>query len=690
MEGGLGLNFKEKRCVVGLAIKEMDKEKKKGITKEKALVHGVYNRGVRVRITFFIISFLLAFSIALPTFWILPYLSQIRISGQFSQFQLKSDPDLKDLQEIYQQFGSRHLLICSYRNENLLTKEGLTQLEALSQEFHDSSLIRSILSITSLQLPKKGAVFQEALSTLKALHQQQKNQISPEDSLRFPSLGFSQVSFFLKLLKGIWFKLPETPEELKQYREDLRNPILLGRLINPAGNYGGILLELSEEALQLRSSILLKKLKASAEKHLPPRSCTFLGRQAVYAYLEESLYEDFIQCATLGLVLLALCFGLMFRSLRGILLPSLSVALACIWMGGFIYFFNYEANILMISAPVFILAIGSTISTHLLMRYQKELSDSYEPYQAILRVLWGIKGAVFGSILTSILGFYALAFANIGEVLRFAHLVTFGLISCTFLNFSLFFILNTIFPRFRKVQSLFFLSAFLEKRLLPFILNYSKSTFFLFLILCGISLYGVVHVKPSYDIRSYLHQDSEILKRMEEVQAHLAGANILYIHLKAKKGSFQNPEILATLRHLQEKLLKLSKINAVLSYDSLLEGMSWLCQEKRKPLEYTSEDRLLLQHLLRLLQEKNHKLREHCSRLVSSDYSETLLILQSSETSLSWLESIHEELRALCQKEFAGIKKVYDAQGYRFNITVTGDSFVVKKCGFSSFIEPNL
>lgn len=614
-----------------------------------------------------LLSFLFLGIIIAPTIWIFPYLSQIKISGQLESFKLKKDEDLTSLLQIYNRFGSKHLLICGYSDPDLLTREGLKKLQNLSHAFTQSEYVQSVISLSTLKLPSKNTIYRESLDRLLKLHQEKPPELGNDGLMTFPDLGFFQnQSFLFNLLKkGVWVRIPETEAELKAYAEDVKNPLLVGRLISQDSRFAGILIDLKPTP-HLRPSQLIHHFETIAQKQLPQHQVIFLGRQAIYAYLEESLRRDLTVCGMVAISLLALCFGVLFRSMRAILLPSLSIGVSVLWTAGFIYFQEYEVNILVVLAPVFILAIGATISIHLLTRYNTEIYYKTDKYVAIHKVLFGIQNAVFSSVLTSLIAFYALALSNLSEIVHFAHILSFGLISCTVLNFFFFYILNTFFPRMRTVREIPYLAKFLQKVLIPPLLRHRVLTLLVFVAISGFSIYGMHHVKPKHDIFSYLPPDSEIVQNLQEINKHLAGATLIFIEVKGSvPGVFQNPQNLARIRKLQAKLEKMKDIDAVLSYEGLLNSFSWLGDISSNE---ASTYHMATQHLLHLIVKNDPQMRQYFSRLMSSDYSDTLLILQTHQTSLTWLESIHKRLNKLCKEEL----------GDRFVFSVTGDAIVVK------------
>lgn len=616
-----------------------------------------------------LLSFVFLLIIILPTVWVFPYLSHIQISGQLESFKLKQDDDLENLLQIYNRFGSKQLLICGYHDPNLLSIEGLQRLKQVTTALSQSDYVKSAISLTTLKIPSKHPIYQETLQKLTQLYQKNAPKIGKDGEVVFPDLGFFPTMTLLSkiLQNGVWVGLPRNEEELQKYREDVKNPLLVGRLISKNGTYAGILLDLKTE-VKISPSKLIFHLQDIAQKQLPDHKLTFLGRQSIYAYLEKSLRNDLVQCGILAVSLLALCFAVLFRSIRAILLPSVSVGISVLWMAGFIYYCEYEVNILIVLAPVFILAIGSTISIHLLSRYNAEIYRGTDKYLAIHKVLFSLKGAVFSSVLTTIIGFYALALANIEEVLHFSHVLSVGLVSCMLLNFMVFYILNTLFPRIRTVRGIQALSKFLQKVLLPPFLNHRVLTLFVFVAISGFGVYGIHHLKPRHDIRSYLQPNSTIVQDLKEVNEHLAGATLIFVHVKGSgTGTFQRNIPLERLQKLQARLQSIPQIDAVLSYQSILDSFNWLINPQIEEGQ-SSNDRMALQHLLSLILKNDPQIKDYFSRVMSSDYSETLFILQSDQTSLNWLDNVHRKLNKICHEEL----------GDRFVFHVTGDAIVVK------------
>ena len=113
-----------------------------------------------------------------------------------------------------------------------------------------------------------------------------------------------------------------------------------------------------------------------------------------------------------------------FRSLRHALLVMLPLICGAIWMCGTLYLWGIKLNFYNMVALPTIIGMGIDNGVHLYHRYREEGRDS------LPRVLASTGGAMFVSMLTTMIGFFGLITATHPGLNSIGRLAVTGLLTC--------------------------------------------------------------------------------------------------------------------------------------------------------------------------------------------------------------------------------------------------------------------
>jgi predicted RND superfamily exporter protein len=127
---------------------------------------------------------------------------------------------------------------------------------------------------------------------------------------------------------------------------------------------------------------------------------------------------------------------LAFRSWRGVA-SAITTGAGTIWTIGLMGYMDSSINIITLSLPTFLLAVGNAYSTHIVARHHDELRLDGDPVGAARRTIAQIGTPVLVTALTTVLGFGALLAYHIEAIRNLGIFAVFGISSLFLLALTL-------------------------------------------------------------------------------------------------------------------------------------------------------------------------------------------------------------------------------------------------------------
>jgi predicted RND superfamily exporter protein len=297
-----------------------------------------------------------------------------------------------------------------------------------------------------------------------------------------------------------------------------------------------------------------------AARELPGAEVIVTGPAYVKARLSRKILAEmaFILPGVLGLS--SLLAYLAFRSVRGVLLPQLTIGIALVWTLGTLGWSGEPFNLVSNIVPPLVMTLGFAATIHVLSEYyeilhQHPARDREQNRAAVERVLeeMGLTIAVNG--FTTMLGFLSLLTSRVTAIREFGIWSTLGVGALTGLCLTaLPAALVLLGPPRRlprpagdetRVDRLVDRLARFDVRNRRHILIAS----FALLLLCGV---GIARIEISTGLVEQFFEDSPIRKGFETVSRRYGGLNTLFVVVAADEdGAFAQPENLREIERLQ-------------------------------------------------------------------------------------------------------------------------------------------
>ncbi len=254
-----------------------------------------------------------------------------------------------------------------------------------------------------------------------------------------------------------WDEIEDVQSLTNQYRYQI-TPLGVNkiRLVNPSGQSEASLFE--NEDLMGQFIANDKKSLAMTIKHRPFTSTK--SGELFYERLEKALNDQFSEVIISGKIeaqyhfvkkleqelflLLALSIGLVcvalyliFKTIRGVLLPLVVLAICCIWSIGFISTVGQPLDVMMVMVPPILLVVAMSDVIHFCSKYNELIHGGYESGEAITITLKSVGLATLLTSISTAIGFATLIMSPIAPIRNFGVFTAIGVLFAYIITFSL-------------------------------------------------------------------------------------------------------------------------------------------------------------------------------------------------------------------------------------------------------------
>jgi predicted RND superfamily exporter protein len=333
-------------------------------------------------------------------------LPQTKFDYDFDKFFKPEDPITRYFEKHRNTFGTDNdfILIGIVNNNGVFEESFLEKIEQLGDTLATIPYVNSVVDPTSLKVPIResltGAIFQAPLLS--------GNRI--KDSTRVFNDPSVVNSFFSRDTTAISMLLI-TEEKLSKSKCDT-------------------------------VSIFLHNILESYEFDGVHTAGRALG-QVVYI---NKIQNEFIFFLGLSVALVTIILFFLFRTLRGVIIPLVTVLLAVIWSIGILNLSGRGIGILLNMLPPVIFVVGMSDAVHLYSRYIEELRRGMTKEYAIKQVIFDTGLATLLTSITTAIGFASLYFTGIPSLQEFGLITAAGVLAA-------FIIAITILPAWLTLSS---------------------------------------------------------------------------------------------------------------------------------------------------------------------------------------------------------------------------------------------
>lgn len=206
----------------------------------------------------------------------------------------------------------------------------------------------------------------------------------------------------------------------------LADPWYNGRLVASDGRATIIVATLDDLGTMGANAALLHKVQSTVEKNRGNLTADFAGSTVMQEQIDRFLTKDLQFLFPVVLVCIVVILLLTFRSLRGVLLPLLTVLMSAVWTIGLMAWLGRPLSLIGNILPVLLIAVGSAYGIHIVSRFQEALAAGEDRGQAVETAVRSTGFSVWMAALTTMAGFGSLALSKMKMIVDFGVFSAFG------------------------------------------------------------------------------------------------------------------------------------------------------------------------------------------------------------------------------------------------------------------------
>jgi len=441
---------------------------------------------------------------------------------------------------VSEEFGSDQSLILALVMDDVFTRDNLAMIRRVSERIEAAAGVDYVVSLATAN-----------------------NVRSVEDEIR--------VEPFLEAL-------PETEAEIEALRRDVAsNPVYGGNLVSRDGRATALVVytdETPEKEFTARE-LDLAMLAIAEEEAGGAAQVLISGTAYMRSATARAMRADLVRMLPLAVGIMGLIGFATFRSLRGLLLPLGTIAVAVVWTLGAVAWAGLALNIVTTFLPILLLTVGFAYAIHVVSDYYLALrSDPDEVASAGGPATWGLRHVALPIALTgltTVVGFASLTLSTFPAVVQFGAISMLGVTATAFVSLTF---APAVLQLLRRPRSYRGDVASERMRGLDRIVNrvgvfdvrYRKLILVGGVLLTIASIYGATRIEINTHLITNFPEDHPVRVHFEGINEHLEGARPFSVVLRTEsEDAFLDPANLRALARLEEWLVAQPEIGGATS-----------------------------------------------------------------------------------------------------------------------------
>ncbi|MEO1451638.1 MAG: MMPL family transporter, partial [Bacteroidota bacterium] len=333
------------------------------------------------------------------------------------------------------------------------------------------------------------------------------------------------------VLKPVVQRRPETQAEVDSLTQRINDlPFYRGLLIDETGEVNLLAVSLDPDMLDTDLKIpMVHRVKDITNRYAKkwdtePR---FAGLPILRVNSHETIKQELYLFLGLALIVTALTLLIFFRSLLTVIFPMLVVGCVIIFSMGLIGLLGYKMSLITGIIPALITVISIPNSVYLITKYHIEFKRTRNKVKSLILVIEKIGIVTVMTNATTGIGLGVLAFTDIKPLQEFGVVAGLSVVAAFFISLMLIPVVFSFAPPPSQGQL-----KHLERRGLSFIirsldrivLNYRWAVYLVTTVIVGVSIYGLLQVKPVAYMADDIPQDSKVLQDLRYVENRFNGA----------------------------------------------------------------------------------------------------------------------------------------------------------------------
>src|SRR3989454_246460 len=228
-------------------------------------------------------------------------------------------------------------------------------------------------------------------------------------------------------------RIPPAPEEIEALKAKLVATPLYGKNL-VADDFTGAAINVffknlnDEQYLDLGVDRKIMEILAARQR---PEEFFYAGAAHVKQAAVELMRRDLVRFTPIALVLVLIILWFAFRTVRGVVLPVLTVGGALVWTLGIIVLAGKTITLGTFVLPPLLLVVGSSYAIHVMARYYEQVAAGAPPDEIVVRAFARVWLPLTISAVTTVIGFGSLMVNRITAIWDLGLFAVVGVVCLT-------------------------------------------------------------------------------------------------------------------------------------------------------------------------------------------------------------------------------------------------------------------
>ncbi len=462
---------------------------------------------------------------------------QIRVESSLSSVLPEGDPAIAYYAKVRETFGSDDVAVVGIRADDIFADSTLAKIKRVTDGIAKVQGVLSVASITNAPDPA-------------------------EDVVNLP-----------RLLP----RVPPSKEELAIVKQKLKTIPLYGKNLVSDDFKGAAINVFFKNLTDVEYSDLNvdRSIRDILDAETGPETFYFTGASHLTQAALELMRRDLRIFTPIALVLVLIAFGVSFWSVRGVVLPALSVLMAISWTLGVMVLCHKSITLGTFVLPPLLLVIGSSYAIHVMARYYEQVDLGTPPELVMPRAFERVWIPLVISAFTTLVGFGSLMVNRITAIWDLGLFAVVGIIFLTITSLTFIPPALHVLPVERRTRRSGKISPMLSDALTRLGKRdyvFRNPILWMSGAIASIALIGSFFIYVDSNFLYYFKPSSRVRSDNETINQTIVGSNPFYLVIESnEEGAMKRWEVLKDVKDLENFLLSLPGITSTVSFVDYLE-----------------------------------------------------------------------------------------------------------------------
>ena len=460
------------------------------------------------------------------------YAKDIRLDSSVESLLSQDNPDSQYYAEVRQLFGSDEVGVVGLLADDIYTADVLHKITRLTEALENIEGVQEVLSLTNALDPIADVVEPPRLVT----------------------------------------HIPADQAGLDALRETLADrPIYLKNLVSEDGKAAAINIffaDMDDTAFMPREIDEHIQAILDAEHATGPEQLFYTGLPRFKVYSAQAMQSDLSRFVPLTLLAIVLVLFVSFRSVRGVLLPALTILVSLIWTLGIMVLAGSSLSLGSIALPPLILVLGTAYSLHVVAEYYELARPDGSVRDVVLETLRKTSPPICITALTTVLGFLSLGVNPLSSIRAMGIFSSVGILIAFVLSILL---VPASLMQLRLPANP--AAAFAPgvttglRRIGRFAIQNRLSVIAAALLCAGVALWNLTSIQVDSNFQSFFRPNDPVRQATDAINEHLVGSMAFYVVIDGEeKDVMKQWDTLRRIKDLQTYINGLPGVDKTVSF----------------------------------------------------------------------------------------------------------------------------